>query len=91
MRVGGGGGIDSQLAMFRVSPGESIHVRTQQQQEAARVAASGGGGRQTAAATTRVTNQIVVRSDPREVTRAMGSRSGQTEHVALKRKFDRRR
>lgn len=42
MVVGGSGGPDTKLAMFRVSPGESIHVRTPQQREAA--AAAGGGG-----------------------------------------------
>jgi tape measure domain-containing protein len=42
MMVGGSGGTDSKIAAFRVTPGETIHVRTpQQQQQAAR---GGGGG-----------------------------------------------
>lgn len=42
--VGGTGGTDSKIAMFRVTPGESVHVRTPQQQ-----AASSSGGADTAA------------------------------------------
>jgi tape measure domain-containing protein len=42
MLVGGAGAPDSKLAMFRVSPGESIHVRTPQQREMAAQGASGG-------------------------------------------------
>ncbi|HSN27488.1 MAG TPA: tape measure protein [Kofleriaceae bacterium] len=41
MLVSGAGAPDSKLAMFRVSPGESIHVRTPEQRAAA--AASAGG------------------------------------------------
>lgn len=42
MLVGGAGAPDSKLAMFRVSPGESIHVRTPQQREAAMAGGAGG-------------------------------------------------
>ncbi len=42
MLVGGAGAPDSKLAMFRVSPGESIHVRTPQQREAAMQGGAGG-------------------------------------------------
>ncbi len=35
MLVGGGGATDAKVAMFRVTPGESIHVRTPAQQNAA--------------------------------------------------------
>jgi hypothetical protein len=79
--VGGAGGIDSKIAMFRVTPGESVHVRTPEQQAQA-------GGRVVAAP--RVQNVIQVSSDPREVTSAMGSYSGQREYVKLNRKFKRR-
>ncbi len=34
MLVGGSGGTDSKIAAFRVTPGETIHVRTPQQQQA---------------------------------------------------------
>lgn len=80
--VGGSGGTDSKIAMFRVTPGESVHVRTpaQQQQQMTQ------GG----AAQPRIVNVVQVQSDPREVTRAIGSRSGQREVVELNRKFNRR-
>jgi len=41
--VGGAGGPDTKLAMFRVTPGESIHVRTPQQREDARKGGSSSG------------------------------------------------
>lgn len=89
MLATGGGGVDQQLAMFKVSSGESIHVRTPQQREAERMAAMGGSA--AAPGVTRVTNQIVVSSHPGEVARAMSSRSGMTEHVKLNRKLNQRR
>lgn len=90
--MGGGGGADDHMFMARVSSGERVDVLTRQQQlaesqflgQAQRAMRSGGGS-------TKVTNQIVVRSDPREVTRAMGSYSGQREFVDLNRQFNRRR
>jgi hypothetical protein len=78
--VGGTGGVDSKIAMFRVTPGESVHVRTPEQQaQAARPLV----------AAPRVQNIIQVSSDPREITSAMSSYSGQREHVKLNRKFRR--
>ncbi len=44
MLVGGSGGTDSKIAAFRVTPGESIHVRTPTQREDAEAASSAGGG-----------------------------------------------
>lgn len=44
MLVGGAGAPDSKLAMFRVSPGESIHVRTPEQRAAVAQSAAGSGG-----------------------------------------------
>jgi hypothetical protein len=44
MLVGGSGGPDTKIAAFRVSPGESIHVRTPQQRDQAQ-ASKGGGAR----------------------------------------------
>lgn len=41
MTVGGSGAPDSKLAIFRVSPGESIHVRTPEQRAQAAAAAGG--------------------------------------------------
>lgn len=43
--VGGQGGTDSKIAMFRVTPGETVHVRTPEQRTAAERAAGGGGQR----------------------------------------------
>ncbi len=40
MLVGGHGGTDSKIAAFRVTPGESVHVRTPAQQQAAQQAMS---------------------------------------------------
>jgi len=45
MLVGGSGGPDTKIAAFRVSPGESIHVRTPQQRDQAQAAQGGGGAR----------------------------------------------
>jgi len=42
MMVGGAGGTDSRIAAFRVTPGESIHVRTPQQRSEMAQAARGG-------------------------------------------------
>lgn len=44
MLVGGSGGPDTKIAAFRVSPGESIHVRTPQQRDTAQ-RPTGGGSR----------------------------------------------
>ena len=45
MLVGGSGGPDTKIAAFRVSPGETIHVRTPEQHKAAAQAAGGSGPR----------------------------------------------
>lgn len=45
MLVGGSGGPDTKIAAFKVSPGESIHVRTPQQRDTAQAAQGGGGAR----------------------------------------------
>lgn len=86
-RVGGTGGTDTSLVAFRATPGESVHVRTPQQraQEEDYVRRGGDSGRVT------VQNVVQVQSDPREITRAMGSRAGQVEFVKLNRQFSRRR
>lgn len=42
MLVGGSGGPDTKIAAFRVSPGESIHVRTPQQRDTAQRSTGGG-------------------------------------------------
>jgi hypothetical protein len=42
MLVGGSGGPDTKIAAFRVSPGETIHVRTPEQHKAAAQSARGG-------------------------------------------------
>ncbi len=68
--VGGAGGTDSRLAMLRVTPGESIHVRTPQQREAA-ARASGSGN-------VRVVNQL---SDRRSLLQDFDSPEG--ERVVL--------
>lgn len=44
MYTRGGGSTDSMLAMFRVTPGESIHVRTPEQRREAAQAQGGGRG-----------------------------------------------
>lgn len=87
--VRGHGSQDSHLLMARVSPGESLHVRTPQQ----RMAESEwmrammtprrepGGGRPV----------IVVQSDPREVVSALGTDSGRREYARLNRQFNRHR
>ncbi len=41
--VGGRGSTDSKLAVFKVTPGESVHVRTPQHRSAAEGSAGGGG------------------------------------------------
>lgn len=79
--VGGSGGTDSKIAMFRVTPGESVHVRTPAQQQMSGTSS---------AAPVHVTNVVHVQSDPREITSAMGSSSGQREYVKLQRKFNQR-
>lgn len=83
--VTGHGGTDSKLAMFRITPGESLHVRTPQQRmaeaEEARRSGAGRTGKQ-------VTN-VIVQSDPREVTSAMSGREGARAMVRLNRSWRR--
>jgi tape measure domain-containing protein len=92
-RVDGTGGTDSKIAMFRVTPGESVHVRTPQQQmmqsqyvqqlvAAAQAGGSGGGDR---------TLVLVQSSDPGEVTAAMGTNEGEKVYARNQRKYGRRR
>jgi tape measure domain-containing protein len=92
-RVAGTGGTDSKVAMFRVTPGESVHVRTPQQQmmqsqyirELQMMAAGGGSGED---------RTIIIQqsSDPGEVTAAGDTNAGQRVHLRNQRKlFGRRR
>ncbi|HSN29189.1 MAG TPA: phage tail tape measure C-terminal domain-containing protein, partial [Kofleriaceae bacterium] len=64
MLVGGAGAPDSKLAMFRVSPGESIHVRTPEQRAAAEASSSGSGG---------VTNHNYFTFDPKALNKSIDS------------------
>lgn len=92
MTVRGSGSQDSHLAMFRVSAGESIHVRTPQQRMAAEEA-----GRATRRRSRRggdgVTVNNIISSDPREVTAALGTYEGRRAVARLDRSagFARRR
>ena len=81
-RIGGPPGPDKTLVAFWASRDESVHVRTpaQRRQESAPMAMP-----------TPVNVAVQVSSDPREITGAMGSYSGQREYVKLNRKFNRRR
>jgi tape measure domain-containing protein len=94
MVMGGGGGVDSHVAAFRVSHGESVHVRTGEQRladqqwardanQAMRTMAGGGTG------PTRV--NVIVQNDPREVTAVMGTYEGKRAIARVDRSFARRR
>lgn len=82
--VGGSGGEDSKLAMFWVSPKETISVRTPEQRMASE--------RQTAAVSTTVLPQIVVQmqNDRRDIVEGMDSYDGQRVAVNLDRRLGRR-
>jgi tape measure domain-containing protein len=71
--VGGSGGTDSKIAMLRVSPGESLHVRTAEQ----RKAASEGGGRAP------VNLRVYMQNDRRDLTEGLDSRDGERVLVKL--------
>lgn len=78
--VTGRGGIDSQLVMFRATPGESVHVRTPQQRAEA---AQGSGG------SPRFT--VVLQNDRRDLIEGFDSSDGERVLVKLNRKLGRQR
>jgi tape measure domain-containing protein len=74
MIMRGSGGTDSQLAMWWMTPGESLHVRTpEQRREAAEE--SGGGGRRASRGRTQVVVQM--QNDRRDLVRQFDSRDGE--------------
>lgn len=78
--VGGAGGTDSKIAMFRVTPGESIHVRTPQQQA------------QAASAAKPMRPNVVVnlQNDRRDIVQGMAGREGVAVVANLDRRLARR-
>lgn len=76
--VGGTGGTDSKLAMLRITPGESLHVRTPEQRRA--VANENNESR----GATRVT--AIMQNDRRDLVEGMDSRDGEAVFVRLNRK-----
>ncbi|RPH65000.1 MAG: hypothetical protein EHM89_00225 [Acidobacteria bacterium] len=80
--VGGAGGTDSKLAMFRVTPGESVHVRTPQQQQAMAQQGPSRGPTQVL---------VQMQNDRRDLVQGMNSRDGERVLVNLDRKLRRAR
>lgn len=80
-RVGGTGPTDSKIAMFRVTPGETVHVRTQAQQQQA-------ANNNTVAP---IINVLPAPSDPTEVTVAMGGNEGAKVIARHERRYMKRR
>lgn len=79
--VGGAGGTDSKVAMFRVTPGETVHVRTPRQQQDDR-RASGGGARPRVQVNLTDTRGMVIDT--------LGSYEGERAFARIERKSRRR-
>jgi tape measure domain-containing protein len=86
MIMRGSGGTDSQLAMWWMTPGESLHVRTpEQRREAAEE--SGGGGRRASRGRTQVVVQM--QNDRRDLVRQFDSRDGEQVIANIDRRMRR--
>ena len=77
-KVGGSGGVDSQIVAFRASPDERVMVQTPEQRRAMENAVNGGsgggGGTQVVEVTPKVT--IINEDDPTRTIHAMNSNEG---------------